>query len=58
MQSPTHRACAPILAAEEEGETVVARYAWAADPAKQAGRLRLTREGDKIALLVVTFEGG
>jgi RimJ/RimL family protein N-acetyltransferase len=45
-----------ILDAAEEGDTVVARYAWAAAPEVQAGRLCLTREGDKIARLVVTFE--
>jgi RimJ/RimL family protein N-acetyltransferase len=45
-----------ILDAEEEGDTVVARYAWAADPARQAGTLRLAREGDTIARLVVSFE--
>jgi RimJ/RimL family protein N-acetyltransferase len=45
-----------ILDTEEQGHTVVARYAWVADPEVQAGRLRLTREGDKIARLVVTFE--
>jgi len=45
-----------VLDAEEEGDTVVARYAWTADPARQAGTWRLTREGDTIARLVVTFE--
>ncbi len=45
-----------VLDAEEQGDTVVARYAWAAAPEVQAGRLRLTREGDEIARLVVTFE--
>jgi RimJ/RimL family protein N-acetyltransferase len=45
-----------ILDAEEQGHTVVARYAWAAEPEVRAGRLRLTREGDEIARLVVTFE--
>jgi hypothetical protein len=44
-----------ILDAEEEGHTVIARYAWAADPEVQAGTLRLTREGETIARLVVTF---
>jgi steroid delta-isomerase len=44
-----------ILDAEEEGHTVVAGYAWAADPEVQAGTLRLTREGDTIARLVITF---
>jgi RimJ/RimL family protein N-acetyltransferase len=44
-----------ILDAEEEGDTVVARYAWAAAPEVQAGRLRLARAGDEIARLVVTM---
>jgi len=39
--------------AEEEGGAVVARYAWAAAAEVEAGSLRLTREGDKIARLVV-----
>jgi steroid delta-isomerase len=45
-----------ILGAEEEGETVVARYSWSVAPEAQAGRSLLTRDGDKIARLVVTFE--
>jgi hypothetical protein len=45
-----------IIDAEEQGHTVEARYAWAADPEVQAGRMFLTREGDKVARLVVTFE--
>ena len=47
-----------VLDAEEQGHTVVARYAWAAEPEVQTGRLSLTREGDKIARLVITFEEG
>ena len=42
-----------ILDAEEEGDTVVARYAWAAAPEVEAGTLRLTRDADEIARLVV-----
>ena len=45
-----------ILDAEEQEQTVVARYAWTADPDVQAGRLCLTLEGDKIAKLVVALE--
>jgi RimJ/RimL family protein N-acetyltransferase len=45
-----------ILGAEERDGTVVARYAWAAEPARQAGRLYLTRRDDLIERLVVTFE--
>jgi putative acetyltransferase len=43
-----------ILDAEEEDDTVVARYAWAAAAEVEAGSLRLTREADGIARLVVT----
>ena len=45
-----------IIDAEERGDTVVARYAWSIAPDAQAGRLLLTRSGDKIVKLVVTFE--
>lgn len=45
-----------VLDAEEHGDRlVVARYAWAADPERPAGELRLTRAGDRISRLVVTF---
>jgi len=45
-----------ILAAEEREGTVVARYAWAAAPERQAGRLHLTHSDELIGRLVVTFE--
>jgi RimJ/RimL family protein N-acetyltransferase len=45
-----------ILDAREDEGVVVARYSWSAAPEAQAGRLLLTRDGDKIARLVVTFE--
>lgn len=45
-----------ILAAEERDGTVVARYAWAAAPERQAGRLHLTHGDELIGRLVVTFE--
>jgi RimJ/RimL family protein N-acetyltransferase len=45
-----------ILDADErEDGGVVARYAWAAEPERAAGELRLRRSGDRIAELVVTF---
>ena len=48
-----------LLDAEErDGELVVARYAWAAEPDVAAGELRLRRAGDEIAELVVTFDRG
>ncbi len=45
-----------ILDVEERDGTIVARYAWAAEPDRQAGRLLLTRRGDAVEKLVVTFE--
>jgi RimJ/RimL family protein N-acetyltransferase len=45
-----------ILGTEERGASVVARYSWSVAPDAQAGRLLLTRDGDRIARLVVTFE--
>ena len=48
-----------VLEAEERGDgLVVARYAWAAEPANAAGELRLLRDGERIAELVVTFGFG
>jgi hypothetical protein len=45
-----------VLDAEErEGGLVVARYAWAKEPDTAAGELRLTRDGERITRLVVTF---
>ncbi len=45
-----------VLEASEEGDEVVARYAWSRDERRAAGDLRLTRDGDRIARLVVTFD--
>jgi RimJ/RimL family protein N-acetyltransferase len=45
-----------IVEAAEEGPSVVARYAWAAEPEAQAGTLRLTRAGDRIERLIVAIE--
>jgi RimJ/RimL family protein N-acetyltransferase len=44
--------------AEEEGENVVARYGWLKEPAKVAGRMVLTPDGERIGRLLVTFEEG
>ena len=44
-----------ILDAGEQGDAVIGRYAWSVAPEVQAGRLLLTRDGDKITRLVVTF---
>jgi steroid Delta-isomerase len=47
-----------ILHAEEDEAGVVrARYAWRRDPGTGAGEMHLTRDGDLISRLVVTFEG-
>jgi ketosteroid isomerase-like protein len=45
-----------VLEASEDGDVVVARYAWSRDEGRAAGDLRLTRDGDRIARLVVTFD--
>jgi len=45
-----------VLEASEHGEEVRARYAWLRDEGRAAGDLRLTRAGDRIARLVVTFD--
>jgi steroid Delta-isomerase len=42
---------------EEDGGLVRAPYAWASAPATEAGEMRLTRDGDRIRRLVVTFAG-
>ena len=48
-----------VLEAEERADgLVVARYAWAAEPGVAAGELRLRRDGERIAELVVTFGFG
>jgi hypothetical protein len=44
-----------LEATEEDDGQVVARYRWL-DPTSPGGRMLLTRRGDKIAKLVVTFE--
>ena len=45
-----------VLDVREDGNTVVAGYAWRREPDVRAGELRLTVEGDRISKLVVTFE--
>ncbi len=45
-----------VLDAAEAGDEVLARYAWLRDEGRAAGDLRLTRAGDRIARLVVTFD--
>jgi hypothetical protein len=45
-----------VLSAEELPDGVEARYAWSAEPERQAGRMLLTLRGVEIERLVVTFE--
>jgi steroid delta-isomerase len=45
-----------VLEASENGAEIAARYAWLRDEGRAAGDLRLTRDGDRIARLVVTFD--
>jgi RimJ/RimL family protein N-acetyltransferase len=45
-----------VLDVKEDGDRIVAGYAWSAEPAVRAGELRLTHDGERIGKLVVTFE--
>jgi steroid Delta-isomerase len=45
-----------ILYADQMGDEVIAGYAWAADPERRAGEMRLTERDGRIARLVVTFD--
>jgi hypothetical protein len=45
-----------VLEASEVADEVAARYAWLRDEGGAAGDLRLSRVGDRIARLVVTFD--
>jgi steroid Delta-isomerase len=45
-----------LEASEPEAGQVVARYAWAAEPATPSGELRLTHHDGQISRLVVTFD--
>ena len=45
-----------VLEASEDGDEVISRYAWSRDERRAAGDLRLTRDGNRIARLVVTFD--
>jgi hypothetical protein len=45
-----------ILDAGQIGEETIAGYAWAADPERRAGEMRLTERDGRISRLVVTFD--
>jgi RimJ/RimL family protein N-acetyltransferase len=45
-----------ILAVEEEGGRLVARYGWVREPGKEAGRMIVTPRNGKIKRLIVTFD--
>jgi steroid Delta-isomerase len=45
-----------ILGSDQVGDETIAGYAWAADPERRAGELRLTERDGRIVRLVVTFE--
>ena len=44
-----------ILDVETVGDETIAGYAWAADPERRAGEMRLTERDGRIARLVVSF---
>ena len=45
-----------VLDIRQDGDTIVAGYAWRTEPGVRAGELRLTVDGQTITKLVVTFE--
>jgi steroid Delta-isomerase len=45
-----------VLDVRQDGDTVVAGYAWRREPDVRAGELRLTVESSRISRLVVTFD--
>ena len=45
-----------VLDVRQDGDTVVASYAWRREPDVRAGELRLTVESGRISRLVVTFD--
>jgi hypothetical protein len=45
-----------VRGAREDGDRIVVDYGWVADQGTRAGELRLTRDGDRIRELVITFE--
>jgi steroid Delta-isomerase len=45
-----------ILDSEQVGDETIAGYAWAKEPDRRAGEMRLTERDGRIASLVVTFD--
>ena len=45
-----------VLDGDDSGGRIVAGYAWLREPGVRAGEMRLTRIGDRIRKLVVTFD--
>jgi steroid delta-isomerase len=45
-----------VFDVRQDGDTVVAGYAWRREPDVRAGELRLTVESGRISRLVVTFD--
>jgi steroid Delta-isomerase len=45
-----------ILDADQIGDETIAGYAWAADPERRAGEMRLRERDGRIERLVVTFD--
>jgi steroid Delta-isomerase len=45
-----------ILDADQVGDETIAGYAWAANPERRAGEMRLTERDGRIARLIVTFD--
>lgn len=45
-----------VVDSRQEGDTIVAGYAWRREPDRRAGELRLTVVNDRIARLLITFD--
>jgi hypothetical protein len=57
-ERPPDEEIALLAEPTEEGEVVRAPYAWASAPTTEAGELRVTRDGERILGLAVTFAAG
>ena len=44
-----------VLGYRAEGDEIVAPYVWVRERAREAGEMRITREGDRIRRLVITL---
>src|SRR6266536_3575391 len=55
-EQPPDDKVAVVSATERADGTIVTRYGWLRDAGRETGEMRITRRGDRIARLVVTFD--